>query len=373
MFAAKSHFKKAAMADLKYGEYLCLEKLLTAQDLRSEESGNPAHDEMLFIITHQAYELWFKQILTEVNSVLEIFQGDVLDDKKIGTVNSRLERIVTIQRVLVHQVDIIETMTPLDFLEFRDLLVPASGFQSLQFKKIEIILGLKKSNRIPADRDFFRTRLESRERVELEDLESQPSLYQLVENWLARIPFLEFKDFDFWKAYQSAVIEMFESEKEIITSNTSLSETEKQFQLGALNQTVLGFEVLLDKEHPDRFEEADLFQMSQRAVLAALFIRLYRDEPILFVPFKLLTNLVEIDELWTTWRQRHAIMVQRMLGTRIGTGGSSGHQYLKKTTESNRFFGDLFNLSSYLIPRSRLPELPGEVRQQLGFYFSAAD
>ncbi len=357
------------MANLKYGNYLQLEKIVNAQSLESEKRGKIAHDEMLFIITHQAYELWFKQILFELDSIIEIFASDVLDDKKIGAANSRLERIVTIQRVLVHQVDVIETMTPLDFMEFRDLLVPASGFQSLQFKKIEIGLGLKKHARIPADQDFFRTRLNDAERKELADAESKPSLLERFEIWLTRIPFLEFGDFDFWSEYRSAALRMFSKEKEIIESNSDLSEHEKRFQVAALDGTLRGFEELLDKDAPERFESAGHFRMNQRAVLAALFINLYRDEPILFLPFRLLTNLVEIDELWTTWRQRHAIMVQRMLGTRIGTGGSSGHDYLKNTTERNRVFSDFFNLSSYLIPRSELPELPDSIRRQLGFYF----
>ncbi|MEE2642883.1 MAG: tryptophan 2,3-dioxygenase family protein [Planctomycetota bacterium] len=359
------------MTNLRYGEYLQLDKILAAQQLKSPGTGKTAHDEMLFIITHQAYELWFKQILTELESVVRIFQDAILDDKKIGTVNARLERIVTIQRVLVHQVDIMETMTPLDFLEFRDLLVPASGFQSLQFKRIEILLGLKKSSRIPADQDFFRTRLTDAERISLEELERRPSLSQLIENWLQRIPFLEFESFDFWQAYERAVFRIFENEKTIILANEDLSESETAFQLGALEQTEKSFRLLLDKQNPEAFESVAPFHMNQRAVLAALFIQLYRDEPILLVPFQLLTRLVEIDQLWTSWRQRHAIMVQRMLGTRIGTGGSSGHQYLKKTTETNRVFTDLFHLSSYLIPRSQLPELPPEIRRQLGFYFRA--
>ena len=205
----------------------------------------------------------------------------------------------------------------------------------------------------------------------LEELERRPSLSQLIENWLQRIPFLEFESFDFWQAYERAVFRIFENEKTIILANEDLSESETAFQLGALEQTEKSFRLLLDKQNPEAFESVAPFHMNQRAVLAALFIQLYRDEPILLVPFQLLTRLVEIDQLWTSWRQRHAIMVQRMLGTRIGTGGSSGHQYLKKTTETNRVFTDLFHLSSYLIPRSQLPELPPEIRRQLGFYFRA--
>jgi tryptophan 2,3-dioxygenase len=182
---------------LNYGQYLNLNSILNAQFPESEKKGLLAHDEMLFIITHQAYELWFKQILFELDSVVGIFQDPVLDDQKMGVAHSRLERVITIQRVLVHQIDIIETMTPMDFLEFRDLLIPASGFQSIQFKKIEIILGIKKKSRTPADQDFFRTRLQESERQTLEDLESRQSLLELLENWLERIPFLEFGEFDF--------------------------------------------------------------------------------------------------------------------------------------------------------------------------------
>lgn len=355
---------------MNYGQYLNLNSILNSQFPESEKKGLLAHDEMLFIITHQAYELWFKQILFELDSVVGIFQDPVLDDEKMGVAHSRLERVITIQRVLVHQIDIIETMTPMDFLEFRDFLIPASGFQSIQFKKIEIVLGIKKKSRTPADQDFFRTRLQESERQILEDLESRQSLLELLENWLERIPFLEFGEFDFWKAYQTAANKMFERDESIIRSNSDLSAEEIAFQVTALQNTRKQFQSLLNKSDANHFNQDPHFCMNQRAVLAALFIKLYRDQPILHLPYKLLTNLIEIDELWTTWRQRHAIMVQRMLGTRIGTGGSAGADYLKKTTEKNRVFSDLFHLSSYMIPRSELPELPESISRQLGFYFT---
>jgi tryptophan 2,3-dioxygenase len=155
-----------------------------------------------------------------------------------------------------------------------------------------------------------------------------------------------------------------------LTSNSDLSAEEIAFQVTALQNTRKQFQSLLNKSDANHFNQDPHFCMNQRAVLAALFIKLYRDQPILHLPYKLLTNLIEIDELWTTWRQRHAIMVQRMLGTRIGTGGSAGADYLKKTTEKNRVFSDLFHLSSYMIPRSELPELPESISRQLGFYFT---
>ena len=113
---------------MNYHDYLQIDKLLSAQKLESAERGQAAHDEMLFIIVHQVYELWFKQILTEITSVLGIFNHDRVDEKLMDLIVARLQRVVEIQKLLVDQVRIMETMTPLDFLEFREFLIPASGF-----------------------------------------------------------------------------------------------------------------------------------------------------------------------------------------------------------------------------------------------------
>tara|TARA_B100000586_G_C19837647_1_gene313176 strand:- start:265 stop:606 length:342 start_codon:yes stop_codon:yes gene_type:complete len=110
--------------------------------------------------------------------------------------------------------------------------------------------------------------------------------------------------------------------------------------------------------------------MSQKATLAALFIKLYRDEPVLQLPHRLLTQLVDIDQLLTSWRYRHSLLVFRMIGVKIGTGGSAGHGYLKKTAEKHSIFRDIANLSTYIIPRSSLPILPKELKKELGFYYT---
>lgn len=107
-------------------------------------------------------------------------------------------------------------------------------------------------------------------------------------------------------------------------------------------------------------------------MLSAVFIFLYRDYPALQMPFKILNSLIEVDENFTTWRYRHAMMVQRILGTKIGTGGSSGHEYLKSTTERNRTFLDLFNLATFLIPKSAVPKLPEAVRSQLDIVYDSS-
>lgn len=352
-----------------YGDYLQLDKILGAQELESEKQGAVAHDEMLFIITHQAYELWFKQILFEFEFVIDVFTDPILEDKKMGQVIHRLSRIKSIQHVLIQQIDIIETMTPLDFMEFRDLLVPASGFQSVQFKQIEILLGIKREYRINADKEFFHSRLSSVDLKFLSELEKKPSLLELTDRWLDRMPFLEFNEFEFWKAYDQAVNKMLDSDAQIITNNPTLTDREKKFQLNDLLMTRTRFESLLDKQKFEDLRQAGEFRFSHGGFLAALFINLYRDEPMLYSPFRYLTLLLDIDELLTNWRQRHAMMVQRMLGTKIGTGGSSGHDYLSATTQQNRVFLDLFKLSTFLIPRKDLPELPEELRRSLGFFF----
>ena len=132
---------------LYYGDYLQLDKLLSAQALESAKTGEAVHDEMLFVVVHQAYELWFKQIIWELDSILEIFDNNTVDEEKMGTAVSRLRRIVSIQSLLIEQVTVLETMTPLDFLDFRDYLFPASGFQSVQFRIIENKMGLRRDDR----------------------------------------------------------------------------------------------------------------------------------------------------------------------------------------------------------------------------------
>jgi hypothetical protein len=114
-----------------------------------------------------------------------------------------------------------------------------------------------------------------------------------------------------------------------------------------------------------------VWRLSLEALLAALFINLYRDEPAFQSPFRLLSRLMDIDETLTTWSYRHAVMAQRMIGRKVGTGGSSGHDYLRRTAEQHRVFSDLFALSTYSIPRSQLPELPEPVRRAMNARYSS--
>jgi tryptophan 2,3-dioxygenase len=362
---------KKPYPSLYYADYLQLDKLLSSQSPKSVEYEQKlAHDEMLFIIVHQAYELWFKQILHELDSVIAIFQKDYIDEKNIGISVSRLIRITEIQKLLIDQLRVLETMTPLDFLEFRDLLFPASGFQSYQFRLIENKLGLLPEKRIQFDKTAYYSRLSAEHQKLLKQSETESSLFDLVEKWLERTPFLEFKGYNFWENYCAAVEKMLQGDQKTIENNPILSQKEKNKELLELSKTEETFAALFNKEKHDELIDKGYRRLSHKATQAALLINLYRDEPILHLPFRFLTVLIDVDELLTTWRYRHALMVHRMIGSKIGTGGSSGQQYLKRTAESHKIFSDLFNLSTFLIPRSALPELPKEISENLGFHYN---
>ena len=341
-----------------YGEYLQLDKIIDAQHPVSFEKGKePAHDEMLFIIIHQAYELWFKQVLFEVNSVIEIMNKPAINDNspELQTVVHRMHRVVTILKVLVQQIDILETMTPMDFLDFRDMLRPASGFQSWQFKILEAKLGLKFEKR--HGQEYYISQLKQQEIDIIKSAESGPSVIQLINSWLERMPF--FDEQTYWKNYnptsgQANTHPFWADYEHIYTS--SLSEGEK-------NNSSFFKNIFYDA---DKNTERSL---SAAACRSALFIMLYRGCPMLELPFQLLDTLLEIDNQLGSWRYRHINMVRRMIGTRIGTGGSTGAGYLQGAMEKHYIFREVSQLNSFLIDRRKLPVLPKELIDKLGYNF----
>ena len=356
-------------APLYYADYLQLDRLLSSQRLQSEMlHGRAAHDEMLFIIVHQAYELWFKQILWELDAVLATFRGSSVAEEDLGQAVLRLGRIIQIQRVMIQQVDVLETMTPLDFLEFRDDLMPASGFQSVQFRLIENKLGMRRADRLQINDAPYTSRFREEHTARVEASEKEPSLFDLVEDWLERTPFLHFGDFDFWREYRRAVDTMLATDRASIQSNPTITESEKAKQLAGVEATASKFADLFEPGDGEPPAAAGR-HFSRRALQAALLINLYRDEPILHLPFQVLALLADVERNFTTWRQRHAQMAMRMIGTRIGTGGTSGAEYLDRAAERHKVFTDLSALASFYIPRSKLPKLPPEVRSRMGFRF----
>jgi tryptophan 2,3-dioxygenase len=251
--------------ELSYGSYLRVPELL---DLQTLQSKPPAHDELLFIIVHQAYELWFKEVLFELESARELLFGD-------STHRARhyLSRVHAIERVMIEHISVIETMSPQDFLEFRSNLAPASGFQSVQFREIEFLSGLKEPGLL---RKLGQA---PEEQARLERRLSEPSV---------------------WDAFCGLL---------------------------ALH----GLPMPADDERARR--ESLLAVMRDPDGHAELF----------FTMESLLTH----DELFALWRQHHVLMVERQIGAKSGTGGSSGASYLR-TTLDKRFYPELWDLRSYL-------------------------
>lgn len=339
-----------------YSDYLQLDKILDAQYPESVRIGEPAHDETLFIIIHQAYELWFKQLLHEASSVASILSQPVNDNSpQLQTVVHRLGRMTTILKLLVHQIDVLETMTPMDFLDFRDLLRPASGFQSWQFKLLEARLGLSFADR--HGQEYYISQLREEHRTLIREAEMQPTIFALVNSWLERMPF--FEETANWKHYGMEGSDGFWKEYQRIYTG-SLADAEKA-NTGHIEQILFA----------DRMGNAAIGdskrKLSSAACRAALFIMLYRGYPLLQLPFRLLNELLEIDEQLSTWRYRHMNMVHRMIGTRIGTGGSTGKDYLRGAAEKHFIFAEIASLTSFLIERKKLPQLSRELEARLGF------
>jgi tryptophan 2,3-dioxygenase len=258
---------------LTYSRYLKIRELLALQQPRSAQAE---HDEMLFIIIHQTYELWFKQILHEIG-----YAQKLLAQNDTPRVLHTLKRILTILKTLVGQVDILETMTPLEFLSFRDYLDSASGFQSFQFRELEFVLGHKRENTVrhyPGE-SLGRARLETRF--------TQPTLWDSFLHFLAQE----------------------------------------------------GYEIPADQL------ERDVTQpVTANEAVQAILIDIYRHNPLLA---DVCERLVDLDEGIQEWRYRHVKMVERTIGNKKGTGGSSGVGYLQSTL-GQPLFPDLWAIRTRL-------------------------
>ncbi len=237
---------------LTYGSYLHLPGLLAQQ---VPEVSPPAHDELLFIIVHQAYELWFKQLLHDLTAVRDAMLATAGSQPQTWLARHLLHRAHVIERLLVSQIDVVETMTPQDFLEFRAALAPASGFQSVQFRELEFLSGAKDPGFVAR----FRA-LTDDERARLARRLAEPSLWDAFLELLASrgLPVAD--------------------DKQILTSLVSVAR---------------------DRPHHD-----DLWQLGE--------------------------DLLTHDELSGLWRARHVQMVERQIGTKSGTGGSTGAPYLHR-------------------------------------------
>lgn len=341
------------MSSLYYTDYLELDKILSSQHPKSDLKT----DEMLFIIIHQAYELWFKMVIHELDRVREIFSQDNINDNagEMSIAVNKLKRVTKIFEVINQQVNILETMTPMDFLEFRDLLVPSSGFQSLQFRIIEAKLGLKMEQRYKANY-YKNTRpggFNQQDYEAINSVESEATLKGLIIKWAERTPFF---DESLWRDFQSQ-FPVEEGEQKFWSDY-------KQIYKNSLSGSV---ELRQFDELERIFYKEGLGEFSVGAMRAVLFIMLYRNLPIFQQPFDLLSTLIDIDELLSQFRYKHMLMARRMIGMRSGTGGTSGAGYLEGALRQHYIFKELTEVSTFLIERSHLPSLPKSVKEKTSF------
>jgi tryptophan 2,3-dioxygenase len=359
------------MEDLYYSDYIELEKILNSQHPKSFESLEEGNDEMLFIIIHQVYELWFKQIIFELDLVRHIFiRGRINDNSDdMSKAVHKLKRIGKILELINQQVSVLETMTALDFLEFRNLLLPASGFQSKQFRLIEAKLGLKLELRYKKEYYKFTRKgsLSETDLQEVDQTENESALKELVVEWLERMPFFEDK---YWKDYKRSTPPRGSVDKP--AANPDAVDRHK-FWVDYQN----AYEQSLSRNEAERLAEFDKVffekgrgEVSPAAMRAALFITIYRNLPIFHMPFELLNTLSEIDELLSNWRYRHFMMVRRMIGLRVGTGGTSGAGYLEGTLSQHYAFREITEVATFLIERSKRPVLPNALKEKVSFNIS---
>jgi tryptophan 2,3-dioxygenase len=256
-----------------YAQYLQLDELLSLQQPRAE---GPEHDELLFIVIHQVYELWFKELLHELDRVAALLRSD-----KPHRAQHTLKRILTILKVLVAQLDILETMTPLEFLSFRSRLEAASGFQSDQFRQIEFVLGAR------SEAAIARFAASSRARTALERRYREPTLWDAFLHYLSR------------EGYPVPAAHLTRDVTAPVTPSPEIQD------------------ILVDAYRKDAKTQG------------------------------LCERLVDLDEGFAEWRYRHVRMVERTIGVKPGTGGSTGAAYLRTTLGQN-VFPDLWEIRSRL-------------------------
>ena len=295
-----------------YSEYLRLEELLKLQTGVEGETRNISNDELHFILVHQNFELWFKLVINELKCTYDILSSDYVEETKLPQAVHHMDRVIETFKLMSQQWRVMETLEPQDFLNFRDELGTASGFESFQMREMESLMGSK----------WIDGKLIGKP-------ETSNSLYDVTCDWLERTPI------------QGSVYGSTNDEKNV-------------------DDFIADYLLAHKKLYPDTNKDAVNFfeeESSLRRRRAGLvFIESYRELPLLAWPRKLISTLIELEQSMILWRTSHTRMVERMIGRRIGTGGSSGVDYLDMTTKY-RVFVDLWAVRSILIKKEALPEL----------------
>jgi tryptophan 2,3-dioxygenase len=331
-----------------YWDYIKVEEILALQSGYAASDRDLSNDEVMFITIHQIDELWFKLVLRELVSVRDLFASERVPEQSLASAVRGIRRM---QELLVHLAShftLMETMTTRDYLDFRDKLGSASGFQSAQLREIEILLGLPDEERVAlgggqgsyldALRDPSGGQSSAQRRVEAR-LADKPSLREAIRDWLYRTPIQG--SMPGQPGDDEAVAGFVD---EYCAEHAKVTRAKKEIE-GAQ-----AFLRATDAPEADRAR-------ARRVRAALVFIESYRELPLLAWPREVIDALVAFEQQFVIFRQRHARMVERVIGRRTGTGGSSGVDYLDATALKYRVFRDVWAVRTLLLRKGDLPAL----------------
>jgi tryptophan 2,3-dioxygenase len=297
-----------------YWSYLDLDKLLTSQGGLTDNESDLLPDELHFIIVHQTLELWLKLMLSELRLARDHLGAHEVPEQQVPSVVHHMRRVIEIFKLAVSHFDVVETLTARDFLAFRDKLFPASGFQSYQMREMEIVLGLDESKR-----------------AKLGNITALQYLKDLAPRSAGGTTA--------WAKVEAATAEM--------TLRTAEAGVRARYEASIAHVTAF----LRATDLPEENQE-----MMRRVRAAVVFVESYRELPLLAWPRLLLDTAVELEQRLLLFRQRHARMAERIIGRRVGTGGSAGVEYLDKTSDS-RIFTNLWEVRTVLLSKDALPPM----------------
>lgn len=355
-----------------YWDYIKVEELLALQSGLEETDAGLENEEILFITVHQVYEIWFKVVLRELTSARDLFTAPVVAEQQLSGVVEKLRRISTIFRVATEHFAVVETIGTRAYLAFRDKLMPASGFQSAQLRQIEIMFGLAESERIAlGPPGSHLTALHkpgggsspALRRVEA-TLKDTPSFKEALESWLVRTPIDVLRGEDgeaatdpegfverYLEAHAAVVGRSRDHAQSVANGASDMPAKERERLNGVYEKERAGVESFLRPGDSEEDKRAGLVRA------AILFLETYRDLPLLAWPREVMAAVLEVEQAFVIFRQRHARMVERVIGRRTGTGGSAGVAYLDQTALEYRIFRDLWAVRTMLLPEDSTPDL----------------
>jgi tryptophan 2,3-dioxygenase len=352
-----------------YWDYIAVESLLSLQGGLEGDESKLDNDEVLFITVHQIDELWFKLLLRELVSVRDLFARTPVPEQALASAVRGIRRMALLMGNAAQHFSLMETMTTRDYLAFRDKLMPASGFQSAQLREIEILMGLDDGQRIGFGHaggylDALRNRDGSASpalvRVQ-KRLEDRPNLKAALYAWLHRTPIQgSMPD----APDDARVVRRF------IDDYVAALTSEVDAKVAALPSQGVGpdDQVRLEERYRAEVTSARAFltgddvpdaerERISRIRAALVFIESYRELPLLAWPREVVDGIVALEQAFLIFRQRHARMVERVIGRRTGTGGSSGVDYLDQTALKYRVFGEVWAVRTLLVRKASLPPL----------------